>query len=187
MQTSAISDEELVRRICKEGDREAFCLLVRRYRPEWRRLLYGICGGDDYLIDECEQELLIRLEKILERYRGDSSLRTYLYRTVRNRGIDVVRKQKRHALFSLDRLEAQEPAGSMGDPEAALIKKEDLARLHRVLGRLKEEERTLLILKDREGLSYEEIASIMGRPLGTVRSRLHRARARATQIGRTMV
>jgi RNA polymerase sigma-70 factor (ECF subfamily) len=188
MQKKELSDQELIQKIRKDADQAALTELIRRYRSDCRRFLFGICNGDSFLIDEAEQEVFISLEKCLARYRGESSFRTFLYSYVRHKGIDVLRAHRRKATLSLSWLaeSGKEEADPTPGPEEQYLQRETVQdkreQLVRLLAALKEEERTVLVLKDQEGLSYEEISQILGRPIGTVRSRLHRARIKAADL-----
>lgn len=174
------ADEILVHRYVETGNREAFELLVRRYTRPLRRLLYTLLGGGSIEdMEDAEQEIFTELFLHLASFRFQSSFKTYFYRLARNRAIDFLRrrrtrKTRQDLLHTRLRLEPDRPPG----PEESLLAREAGDRLVSALLGLKEEERMLIVMKDSEGMAVCEIASVLGVPEGTVKSRLHRARAR---------
>jgi RNA polymerase sigma-70 factor (ECF subfamily) len=126
---------------------------------------------------DAEQEILVGLWVGLDRFRFDSSFRTYLYRFCRNKAIDLLRREGRHRR----RLEAAQRAAATtapADPGEGLEREERRIRVHRALGTLAANERMLVVLKDVEEMSIEDISAAMSLPAGTVKSRLHRARGK---------
>lgn len=181
------TDAELIALILDQDSRQAFTCLVGRYRKTCRRLLYGLCSGDLDLMDDAEQEIFLSLKKALIKYRGDSSFSTFFYRLVRNRGIDVVRKnrkRRREIPVSVFEESGGNLPSQLPGPAQQLIQKEESQLLWKILAGMKEEDRTLIILKDLEGLSLEQIGEIIKKPVGTIKSRLHRARRKAVKLGR---
>ncbi len=178
---------ELIALIIEKDSQEALSALVGRYKKPCRRLLYGICAGDLELMDDAEQEVFITLKTALVKFKGESSFSTFFYRIVRNKGIDVVRKNRRRrrdiSVSILENSGRDIPSSSSG-PEQLLLQKEELRMLWKILYSMKEEDRALIILKDLEGLSLIDIGWIMKKPVGTVKSRLHRARLKSVDIGR---
>ncbi|OHD69657.1 MAG: hypothetical protein A2177_10080 [Spirochaetes bacterium RBG_13_68_11] len=124
---------------------------------------------------DAEQEILVGLWVGLDRFRFASSFRTYLYRFCRNKAIDLLRREGRHRR----RVEAARGAAATtvpADPGEGLEREERRIRVHRALGTLAADERMLVVMKDVEGMSIEDISAAMKLPSGTVKSRLHRAR-----------
>jgi RNA polymerase sigma-70 factor, ECF subfamily len=169
-------DEELIRRFAAGGDHAAFEALVRRHLPRIRRLLYGLFGGDPEDMQDAEQEILLALFRSLPRFGGRSTFATWLYRLVRNRGIDLIRRRERERR-SLSRLGAD--AGAAGPhPEEVAVAAVERGEAMALLATLGASERLVVLLREVEGLSVQETARVLRLPAGTVKSRLHRARAR---------
>ncbi len=168
-------DDELIRRFVADGDRSAFEALVRRHVPLVRRLLYGLFRGHREDMEDAEQEVILALFRSLAGFRFGSRFSTFLFRVVRNRSIDLIRKRERErrsiARFARESADAPHPEEVA---LAAVSRGEAMA----LLGALRIEERTVVLLREVEGLSIEEIARSLGLPRGTVKSRLHRARRR---------
>jgi RNA polymerase sigma-70 factor, ECF subfamily len=158
--------DELATRRVRHLDAEAFVELVERHDLSHRRLAFRLLGGSERM-DDVLQEAYVKAFRALPRFRGDSSLETWLYRIVYNACIDDLRRQRAHESFEeWDERLAAAPA----EPEERL----DLAA---ALASLPPELRAVVLLVDAEGLSYEQAAAILDAPAGTVASRLNRARA----------
>lgn len=174
-----MDDGQLITRYLDAGDEKAFVELVSRHRPFIRRVLFGVFGSWCDEAEDAEQEVLIALSRELSRFRGEAAFGTYLYRMVRHKGVDGLRRLRR-------RRKRLAPVGEeipdAGNPEEAVIDRERRRLLYRILSRLKEEERSLILLKEIEGYSLNQIAELTGSPVGTVKSRLHRARRRAARL-----
>ncbi len=180
------TDNELIELILDHENQPAFSCIIERYRNNCRHILFGICRGDMDLVEEAEQEVYISLGNALGKFRKESLFSTFFFRLVRNKGIDTVRKSGRlreHSLSAMEERGEEIPAQTNG-PADELLLKEEFKALWNILDQLKEEERTLIILKDLDGLSLEEISSVFKKPLGTVKSKLHRARVKAVKLGR---
>ena len=158
--------DELGRRRVRRLDAEAFSDLVERHDLSHRRLAFRLLG-DSGRMDDVLQEAYARAFRALPRFRGDSSLETWLYRIVYNACIDDLRRRRDHAtLEEWDERLVATPT----EPEERL----DLAA---ALASLPAELRAVVLLVDAEGLSYAEAAVVVGAPAGTIASRLNRARA----------
>lgn len=184
------SDAELVRRF-KGGDRHAYEEIVRRYQHR----VYGLAlrwMADPAIAEEVAQDVFIALFRALGGFRGDAKLSTWIYRVVVNhcknrRLYRKRRKMDRHEPLDGKRdddddgpgrqLPHDGPAPDQGvhQTEAEVLVREGLAQLDDV-------QRQIIVLRDIEDLSYEEIGEIMDIPRGTVKSRLHRARASLAQV-----
>jgi RNA polymerase sigma-70 factor (ECF subfamily) len=175
------ADEILVRRFVDSEDREAFAVLVRRYSRPLRRLLFTLLGGGPHEdIEDAEQEIFTELFLHLASFRHRSSFKTYFYRLARNRAIDFLRRRRvrqtrQGRLHTRLRLELERTPGP--GPEEALLARVAGDRLLSALLGLGEEERMLIVMKDSEKMAVSEIAAVLAVPEGTVKSRLHRARA----------
>ncbi|HYU56960.1 MAG TPA: sigma-70 family RNA polymerase sigma factor [Actinomycetota bacterium] len=161
------SDEELVRRY-RAGDGGAFTDLVRRHEPRVYNLALRMLGRAEDARDAAQDTFLTVLRK-LDGFRGDARFTTWLYRVTSNTCYDLLRKRRREGPATDELPETAAP----DDPESAAIARADVAR---AIGKVPEEFRLVLLLHDVEDLGHAEIASIVGVPIGTVKSRLHRGR-----------
>jgi RNA polymerase sigma-70 factor (ECF subfamily) len=174
------TDQQLVDRVFK-GDKHAFDLLVLRYQ---HRIL-GLIGrfiNDPAEVEDVAQEAFIKAYRALPKFRGDSAFYTWLYRIAINTAKNyLVARGRRPPSTDIDVEDAEfmENNAALTDidtPEASR-EKEDLQRvINEAIEELPEDLRTAFTLREFSGLSYEEITEIMGCPVGTVRSRIFRAR-----------
>lgn len=162
------------------GDRRSFDQLVAKAYPLVFNTAYRILGDYDAASD-ATQTCFVRAYRSLRSFRRSSSFTTWLYRIVSNVCLDMVRRQKRQAQ-SLTLQSDDEPFGERdipderAQPERAMLETELQSAVHRALGQLSVEHRTVLTLFDLAGFTYEDIAEMLKLPLGTVKSRLNRAR-----------
>lgn len=174
-------DEDLVARSL-EGDARAYAALVDRHKNAVYWLVRGLVGRDE--APDVAQEVFVRAFQALPRFRGDSRLDTWLLRIARNRCFTLLRK--RGSEPTLDDLGShaaetlRSPPGHV--PDRRLEDAEFAARVRRAVDTLDPPYRTLVALYHFEGLSYERIADVLAMPMGTVKSYLHRARARLREI-----
>ncbi len=181
-------DQQLVMRV-QAGDKRAFELLVIKYQRKVERLLSRIIRNQSE-IEDVSQEAFIKAYRAIGNFRGDSAFYTWLYRIAINTAKNYLISQGRRAPTSTgyDAEEAEnfEDATGLRDmatPDSILMSKQIGEIVTRTIDALPEELRTAITLREIEGLSYEEIAQIMECPIGTVRSRIFRAReAVATQL-----
>jgi RNA polymerase sigma-70 factor (ECF subfamily) len=159
-------DDELVRRFL-DGDRDAFADLVRRHERRVYNVAYRMLGRPEDAVDAVQDVFLACLRK-LPGFRGESAFTTWLYRVTVNVCYDTLRKRKREEPPGEELPETPVPDGT--DAAAAAVD------VHRALARVPEEFRAVLVLHDLQGQPYEAVARILGAPLGTVKSRLHRGR-----------
>ena len=174
-------DQQLVER-AQRGDKKAFELLVLKYQRKLERLLSRIIRNPSE-IEDVAQESFIKAYRALPNFRGDSAFYTWLYRiginTAKNYLISQGRRAPTTTEFDAEEAESFEDAGALRDmntPEAQLMSKQIAQTVNACINSLPEELRTAITLREIDGLSYEEIAQIMGCPIGTVRSRIFRAR-----------
>lgn len=174
-------DQQLVERVQK-GDKHAFDLLVVKYQRKLTRLLSQFVRNPAE-VEDVTQEAFIKAYRALPSFRGDSAFYTWLYRIGINTAKNYLVSQGRKAptLQGIDSEEAENfEEGSilreMHTPESELMSKQIAQTVNQTLEQLPEELRTAIMLREIEGLSYEEIAKIMNCPIGTVRSRIFRAR-----------
>jgi len=172
-------DEELARRFVAEGDRRAFEELVLAHLPAIRRFLAARLR-DPAAVEEAEQEVLLRFHASLPSWKGESSLRTWLFSVCRTATRELARLQaresaRRQRLFLVHR-DAEPRDSDRADWQAA--REAEGALVRAALARLGEPAASLVYLRDAEGLGVDELASIFGLREGTVKSRLSRARVR---------
>jgi RNA polymerase sigma-70 factor (ECF subfamily) len=162
-----VQEAELIRR-SKGGSREAFGQLVGRYQAPVYRVVRGILGSPSES-EDVAQEVFLKAYANLAKFRGESGFFTWLYRIAVN---EALRARKRRTFANADALpEVEAPPPAPLDEDAPT-----LATLEKLLRKLSDEFRSIVVLRDIEGLSYTEIAETLEIPIGTVESRLFRAR-----------
>lgn len=169
------SDEVLIT-LFQAGDRDVFRLLVERYQEKVRNLIASTFQEQD-LVDDLAQEVFIKVFEALPAFRFESSFYTWLYRITVNRSRDEIRKRKVRRFFSLQ--SAEESADPVLRERLAIqpAEVETQELVARGLKSIPEKFRLPIILKDLDGLSYEEISEVLQCEIGTVKSRLSRGRA----------
>jgi RNA polymerase sigma-70 factor (ECF subfamily) len=175
------SDLSLVRRV-QRGDKRAFDALVLKYQHKVVKLVMRYMRSQAEA-EDVAQEAFIKAYRALPQFRGDSAFYTWLYRIAINTAKNAVAARDRspisYELDQGDRAEIYETQGRMKDgatPEALAMTEEIRATVNAAIEALPEDLRTAIVLRELEGLSYEEIAAAMECPVGTVRSRIFRAR-----------
>ena len=174
-------DRQLVER-AQRGDKRAFELLVEKYQRKLARLLSRFIR-DPAEVEDVTQEAFIKAYRALPAFRGDSAFYTWLYRIGINTAKNYLMAMGRRAPTSTE-VEAEEAEGfeegeqlrDINTPESVLLSNEIAATVHSTIDQLPEELRTSIPLREIEGMSYEDIAQVMNCPIGTVRSRIFRAR-----------
>ncbi|MDD3609664.1 MAG: RNA polymerase sigma factor RpoE [Halothiobacillaceae bacterium] len=178
--TTEPTDIALVQR-AQAGDKGAYDLLVRKYQHRIVRLLSRFVRDPDDVLD-LAQDTFIKAWRALGNFRGESAFYTWLYRIAVNTAKNQLAANNRHGIeYSLtpdDEEPTPEPEAlrDIATPEGMLLTAELEKVINEALRELPEDLRTALTLRELEGLSYEEIATVMGCPIGTVRSRIFRAR-----------
>lgn len=164
---------------CRAGRPEAFGELVRRYQNRLYPTLLRLTGSPEDASDLLQDAFLRAYEK-LDRFQGESSFYTWIYRIAVNVALSDRRRRKvrGRSAGSLD-WETAQPLedATLTDPSLPLERAERDERIVEALNRLQPEHRAVVVLKDLDGQRYDEIASLLKIPIGTVRSRLHRARS----------
>lgn len=177
------SDAMLVERAVA-GDKKAFSLLVVKYERRIQRLIARMVRDVD-LVEDIAQETFIRAYRALAQFRGDAQFYTWLYRIAVNTAKKALMELKRDPTISENSFKSdgddetsslQNELTTAETPEAILASKEIAAMVNVAIDGLPEELRQAVTLREIEGLSYEEIAVMMNCPIGTVRSRIFRAR-----------
>jgi RNA polymerase sigma-70 factor (ECF subfamily) len=177
-------DLQLLIRAAQKGDERAFEALLTQFNAVVYRCVYALLGNAADA-EDVTQEVFIRLWRTLPRYRFEASFHTYLSRMARNAAMDHLRREKRRPdrprALPVD-TQADEIAPPVADPSpennpvANYLSQEKLQILYAALAALPVEMREIVVLHSQMGHSYEEISKIMVLPIGTVRSRLHRAK-----------
>ena len=180
----ADADTLLVER-ARGGDARAFEMLVVRYRRRIERLI-GRMTRDEGLIQDLAQETFLRAWRALPQFRGESAFYTWLYRIAVNTTRKMLGQLRRDPLVSESELASVEDADETSrieneltdgtTPEGLLASREIAAAVNAAIDALSDDLRQAITLREVEGLSYEEIAEVMNSPIGTVRSRIFRAR-----------
>lgn len=175
-----MGDQELVQRV-QRGDKKAFDVLVLKYQHKIAKLISRYIRDQHEVLD-VSQETFIKAYRALANFRGDSAFYTWLYRIAINTAKNYLVAQGRRPPDT--DIDAEEAAQFDGDsslkendsPERLALKDEIEATIFRAIDELPEDLRTAITLRELEGMSYEEIAQTMACPIGTVRSRIFRAR-----------
>jgi RNA polymerase sigma-70 factor (ECF subfamily) len=163
----------------REGDRNAYGELVSRCYPDVIRVVFRLCG-DEQLAQDSVQEAFIRAWVKLPEYRSKAPFSHWVYRIAVNLTLDTLRKKPQESLES-------SPAALLisekaADPEAAYLKKEQADMVQDAVNTLPEAARSVLVLREYGELSYDEIASVLEIPVGTVMSRLNYGRNRLKEL-----
>lgn len=173
-------DQKLVVRVQK-GDKTAFDLLVRKYQHKVAKLVSRYVR-DRREVEDVTQEALIKAYRAIGGFRGESAFYTWLYRIAVNTAKNYLESQGRRPpgsdmeIEGAELIESGEGLRDQATPERQMLTNEIATTVHRVLEHLPPDLRTAITLREIEGMSYEEIAEVMDCPIGTVRSRIFRAR-----------
>lgn len=180
---SKAEDQALVEKAVR-GDAKAFRSLVERYQRKVYTIAYGIVRNPDTALD-VTQDAFVKVHKNLATFKGDSSFYTWVYRIVLNLCIDRKRREARQAEVDYDDAIAHDDGFTSGptlattgidNPAKAAQRKELVEHMDKALATLSEEHRAILMMREVDGLSYEELAEQLDIPKGTVMSRLFHAR-----------
>ena len=174
MASDSTSDADYVRRL-QRGETEAFEMLVRRHEKTIFNLVYRMLGDYDEAA-EVSQEVFLSAYRAIGQFRGDANFSTWLYRIALNhtstRRKTLIRRQQRNVA-----IEDTEPVRDLQPgPAETMEKKEIRERVQRALNSLEPDDATVILLRDLQDIPYEEVARLLEIPVGTVKSRLHRAR-----------
>lgn len=176
-------DKEIVKE-CLDGNREAFDVLVEKYYKKIYNLAYRFVG-DSEEANDLAQEIFTAAYQNLSKFRGDAKFSTWLFQIASNRGKNRFKYLKRRGFFAnkglSDGTEEREPLqreipDNSGNPEAILAGKQIQKIVQDAIDELEPDHKEIVLLRDIEGFSYDEIAKILNLPEGTTKSRLHRAR-----------
>ena len=172
-------DQQLIQR-CLAGQTDAFGELVTRYQDRlYHSIMMMVRSPED--ARDLAQESFVHAFRRLESFRGDAAFYTWLFRIAVNATISFRRKAARRKTSSVESIReasGNEPIDDRFDsaPGSRMEQSEQLKLIHQALGELSDDFRTALVMTEIEGLSYEEAAEAVGCPIGTIRSRIHRAR-----------
>lgn len=166
-------DDAALVELARSGDRAAYAMLVQRHCDRLHAVMLHLANGDCEQAAEFVQEAFIRAWQRLDRFDGRCVFGTWLYRLARNRAIDLLSRRRDRQLDAGQ----GERAGQGDEPGRALERAETVAQVQAALTRLPVEAREIILLRDFEDLDYEQIAERLDLALGTVKSRLSRARA----------
>lgn len=172
-----LPDDSTLARRATAGDTGAFEHLVTRHGPVAHRVALRIVGPDE--ADDVTQDAFLRAYHRLGQFRGDRPFRAWLLRIVHNAALDA---QARRRPDAVDPQEHDETDVRARGPAAALEDRERRDRLAFKLTELRDEHRTVLVLRDLEGMPYDEIAAVTEAPIGSVKGRLHRARKEMIEL-----
>ena len=174
-------DDTSLVRDARRGDAQAFRSLVERYQRRVYQLALGMVKDPDEAMD-ITQETFVRVHRYLPSFKGDSSFFTWTYRIATNLCLDSARRRGRTERVEMDESDAEiearmdPPSAALAGPQRAALNAELKARIDDALASLSENHRAILLLREVEGLSYEELAHALGIRKGTVMSRLFHAR-----------
>jgi RNA polymerase sigma-70 factor (ECF subfamily) len=174
------TDKELIERV-KNGDKSAYDLLVLKYQQRIVNLVSRFVRNHSDALD-VTQEAFIKAYRALPKFRGDSAFYTWLYRIAVNTAKNYLASQSRrpmgtdHDVSEIEQIEGADALKEQATPENMLLKDELQATVLKAIENLPDDLRSAIMLREVEGLSYEEIAQVMECPIGTVRSRIFRAR-----------
>jgi RNA polymerase sigma-70 factor (ECF subfamily) len=173
------NDENSLIAACRAGRTEAFGVLVQRYQDRLYPTMLRLTGSADDALDLLQDAFLRAFEK-LDRFQGESSFYTWVYRIAVNLALSGRRRRRVTARIGIgggrgEPLDPQDDS-SLSDPTLPLERAERDDLIQSALNSLADDHRAVVVMKEFDGLHYEEIATILNIPVGTVRSRLHRAR-----------
>jgi len=174
MVSEAISDAECVRKL-QRGETDAFETLIRRHQKTIFNLVYRMLGDYDEAA-EISQEVFLSAYRAIGNFRGDANFSTWLYRIALNQATTRRKSLNTRQQRSVP-IENTEPASDPHPgPAESMEKKEIRQRVQQALNRLDPDDAAVILLRDLQDVPYEEVARVLEIPIGTVKSRLHRAR-----------
>lgn len=176
-QTNEIVDEvEIVKR-AREGDEKSLEFIVKKYQNRVANLIFKIVG-DESIVEDLTQDVFLRVIESLKDYKFESALYTWIYRITVNICIDEIRKRQRSKTYLLSDVLIQNPKSEpyCSQTEKSFEQKELREIIENAISKLPAEYKTVIILREFEDLPYEEIAKVLKISVGTVKSRLFRAR-----------
>ncbi|WP_231580393.1 MULTISPECIES: RNA polymerase sigma factor [unclassified Marinitoga] len=179
-----LNEKKLVEKL-KKKDKEAFEELYNIYAPKIYVTLKKFVDISE--IEDALQEVFFKIFKGIHTFRGDSKLSTWIYQVTVNVGKDYIRKKKKNIVENIDLTENYTEGFGL-QPEAdvnvssEVLNEMEMDKITKIMDKLSEEDRLLIKLRDIDGLSYDEIAEKLNKPLGSVKSRLHYARKKFQKL-----
>lgn len=170
-----MNDSDLIKSTLA-GQSESFGELMNRHQDRLFRMVFQLTG-DRQEAEDISQETFVQAYVKLDSFQGASAFFTWLYRIAFNLTVSRSRKKKPTVSVDVAREKGNEPEANAPHVGTEMEREEDVERLHEAMGRLSEEHRAILMLREIEGYDYDSIADLLDVRVGTVRSRLHRARA----------
>ena len=175
-----MQDETVERALIKRaarGDADAFEQLLSAQETRMYAVALRMCGSREDAQD-CVQEAMLRIYKALSTFKGQSSFSTWVYRITMNSCLDELRRRKSRAATSLDAMidNGFSPSDNDNTPERKTLQSEQRRTLERAIANLPEDMRAAVVLRDIQGCSYDEIATILDTNVGTIKSRISRGR-----------
>lgn len=181
-------NEKYLLGLSQKGDIEAFEMLMEKYQKKVFNIALKLLGNHDDA-NEVTQEVFIRIFKSMGSFKGESQISTWIYRIATNACLDELRKRKNKWIMSLD----EEYHKENGDyiiqveddkptPDVLLEQKTLKSAVNNAIAKLSEKYKLIIVLRDIQGFSYEEISDIVKTPVGTVKSRINRARLQLKEI-----
>ncbi|MBN2545858.1 MAG: RNA polymerase sigma factor [Spirochaetes bacterium] len=165
------------------GNKNSFIELIKKEETFIKKILYMLLNGNLEDIKDVQQEVLMALYNNLKNFKFNSAFKTYLYRFVKNKAIDHIRKQKRFKQlkekiqkFNINRYNENNQL------ENQFIMNENKAKLFKMISSLNKEEKTLILLKDIEEMSLKDISEIINMNINTIKTKLHRARSKLCSL-----
>lgn len=183
MDIARLSDHELMK-ACARGEMVCFAELIRRHKDRITNFLYRYVG-DYRSAEDLAQETFLRVYRKIPDYNASAKFTTWLYTIAANLAKDEFKRRARHPAGPLEvrppgagtsQIVSLAPADASPGPDAVVEGEETKSLVFKVMDQIDPDEREILILREIQGLSYDEIAGILGAPLGTVKSRINRAR-----------
>ena len=179
-------DAELLRR-ARGGEIEAFGQLVEQYQDYVFNVVYHLVGGDRGEAEDIAQEVFIRAYRHLDGFEGRARFSTWLYGIALNCVRTLWRRRRRRGSVSMDSLRENDggwpdPQADQDGPEESALRNERVSAVRSAIAGLDDDLREVIVLRDIQGLAYEEIAGSLDVALGTVKSRIHRARAALKEV-----
>ncbi|NLM46995.1 MAG: sigma-70 family RNA polymerase sigma factor [Firmicutes bacterium] len=189
---SLYGDEKELLARCRQGDLAAYDILMQRYEKK----IYTLClrmSGNSFDAEDLTQEVFLKAFRALPSFHGQSAFSTWLFRIAANTCLDERRRRKRRpavlplekALPTEDGEIRMEVPDKTSDPLAAALNSEMKDEIQELLDRLSPEQRSVIILRDLQGFSYEEITRMLKINMGTLKSRLNRARSQLGKLYRS--
>ncbi len=175
--------DELLLKRARLGDAEAFESLITELEPLVWRICWHYTGQREDASD-CGQESILRIWRSLNTYRGDCAFESWVYRLTANCCLDFLRKKKREKAESMEPLREQgfDPPDEKPGTEEQVLAQVRQARIREAIANLPEDQRDALVLTQLEGKSYEETAILLNVSIGTLKSRVNRARTRLKEV-----